>query len=750
MNLDVDFTLPALVLSLVWFVGLAALAFRRREAQTDEAEWLAVYAACAALWNFVQAGVRIGWLAEPWSAAARLPLYAALVQAGLLLQLTRAFLRQPGMGWGWWATLAGWLAASLVLELNPFAWPEPLLSVAGAPVARGLAIRALLIAGWGLLIGVGAWLTLEALRRTQQPLRRNRLSYWAPVLVLTALGDAFFFANRNVVAAGFFLLGTTVAGYATLTHDLPDVRQAARISLAYLFTTLAMAAAYGLSFAVAQAALRSASELSLVVAATAIALAVGALFAPVLRLMRSLVNRLITRADYDPARMVREYSSGISNILDIGQLARVALGIIREGFGARHGRLFLVDRKRDAAGDYYSLRSVGDPGPETVAGALAADSPVAEFLSKEYRPLLQYDVDMLTRFRAVAPTERAWLDELGVDVYVPIYSKGTWIGLFALGAKVSGDRYYEQDFNLLSTLADQTTVALENARLVDNLVTLNRTLREAYGALDQANQRLEHLDRAKSDFIAVLSHELRTPMGILLGYSQMLADDPDFKGRPGHQTIIDGLGKGASRLQEIIETMLDMAMIDNRTMKLYHKPVPMLPMLQAVSTQFMTALQQRRLSLTLDESLLRLPKIEADTETLGKVFYHLLINAIKYTPDGGQITVSGQLLPEGHPRLAAGGVELVVADTGIGIDPRFQDLIFQKFYQTGEVALHSSGKTKFKGGGPGLGLAIARGIVEAHGGQIWVESPGYDEVRCPGSSFHVALPLRQPAPVNLG
>lgn len=87
---------------------------------------------------------------------------------------------------------------------------------------------------------------------------------------------------------------------------------------------------------------------------------------------------------------------------------------------------------------------------------------------------------------------------------------------------------------------------------------------------------------------------------------------------------------------------------------------------------------------------------------------------------------------------------MVVSDTGIGIDPRYQDLIFTKFYQTGEVALHSSGKTKFKGGGPGLGLAIARGIVQAHGGQIWVESPGYDEVKCPGSHFHVALPLHQP------
>ena len=86
-------------------------------------------------------------------------------------------------------------------------------------------------------------------------------------------------------------------------------------------------------------------------------------------------------------------------------------------------------------------------------------------------------------------------------------------------------------------------------------------------------------------------------------------------------------------------------------------------------------------------------------------------------------------------------VEISVRDTGIGISTENQEVVFEKFYQTGEVLMHSSGKTKFKGGGPGLGLAIARGIVDAHGGKIWLASPGYDEKACPGTTVYIRLPV---------
>jgi len=159
--------------------------------------------------------------------------------------------------------------------------------------------------------------------------------------------------------------------------------------------------------------------------------------------------------------------------------------------------------------------------------------------------------------------------------------------------------------------------------------------------------------------------------------------------------------------------------------------------MRRIQADFEEAAAERQLTIQL-ENLEDLPHVKADPTMLVKVYQNLVGNAIKYTPDGGMITISGQAVSDSELGEC---VEMLVHDTGIGIDPEYHELIFEKFFQTGTVALHSSGETKFKGGGPGLGLAIVRGIIQAHNGRIWIESPGYDEQNCPGSTFHILLPV---------
>lgn len=273
--------------------------------------------------------------------------------------------------------------------------------------------------------------------------------------------------------------------------------------------------------------------------------------------------------------------------------------------------------------------------------------------------------------------------------------------------------------------------------LASTFDTMTDHLQQRTLELEKTNRILEQMNEAKMRFIHVAAHELRTPLTLVQGYSQMI--ELKSKGNEDLTKYSSGIREGYSRMVEVIDNMLDVSRIDTNQLEMLLSEIEFQPVIEKVNTVFQAALQERNISLT-TTGLAELPTLCADKDLLYKVFYHVIGNAIKYTPDGGSITVSGRRI-EGYTR---GEIEIAVRDTGIGIAPENQELVFEKFYQTGEVLLHSSGKTKFKGGGPGLGLAIARGIVNAHRGRIWLESPGYDEKTFPGTTVFVRLPVDGP------
>ncbi|MCQ3978780.1 MAG: hypothetical protein DPW09_35605 [Anaerolineae bacterium] len=351
------------------------------------------------------------------------------------------------------------------------------------------------------------------------------------------------------------------------------------------------------------------------------------------------------------------------------------------------------------------------------------------------QPLVIPDVLQRPDWQHVAnlPPARAWLG-------VPLTRFDQVIGMLSL-ARETPNAFSADEIKSAVTFAGQAAFVLENARLYDKIVRftqeLEQMVRERTIAFQEAYDQLERLDRTKSDFIRIAAHELRTPLTVMRGYSKMLLNDAAIAENPHWLELVKGIHTGAIRLQEIVTSMLDITKIDSRVLELYPEPLYLPSVIELTAQTFSEPLAERRQTLTMAD-MSKLPSIMADPDALQKVFYHLIANAIKYTPDGGKITITGRCL-NGDSEA----IEIVVSDTGIGIDPAAQELIFTKFYQTGELALHSTGKTIFKGAGPGLGLTIARGIVEAHHGKIWVESQGHNEETMPGSHFHVVLPLRQ-------
>ncbi len=253
--------------------------------------------------------------------------------------------------------------------------------------------------------------------------------------------------------------------------------------------------------------------------------------------------------------------------------------------------------------------------------------------------------------------------------------------------------------------------------------------------LEDTRSTLETLEQSKSDFIAVAAHELKTPLTLVEGYTAMLRENLEPSVEPNAGIMIDGILNGARRLRAIIDDMIDVSLIDNRLLLIHQQPVWINRLFQALEAEFNQVMSGRNQKLLINDFPGAGEVIYGDPERLLQVFRNVMLNAIKFTPDHGHIWITGRQLP--------GFIEVEIRDDGIGIDVEDQNVIFQKFSRLGNSALHSSGKTKFKGGGPGLGLHIAKGIIEAHGGAIWVESPGYDEIKRPGSTFHILIPAVQ-------
>lgn len=667
--------------------------------------------------------------------------YAALILSVVMLLVVSIFLRRQG--WPW-LVVAGVLVVLLFLAAqNVFGLPTTIWTNGSWSLPRDDLPFYLILLGWVIFLVSAMAAVRAAHRHSKQPLYRNRLTYWLPFFLLIVLNDVFIFVKTPIPGNPLRLASAWLMAYVVMTHNMPDARQIVRRFVIYVITTLLIVAFYIAGFTLSQSLFQAAPSFNPLLVGALIALLLATLFTPLLSLVRRWVDSWLHLEQFDTSRSLQEYGESISNILEMQRLASVAVGLIIETLGITRGFLFLVDQDtgQDERKTHF-LRAVRSPGERQIKPCILPESsPIAQYLTREQRPLLQYDLDLLPAFRSVTRPERDWFNATQSEVYVPIFAKRRWIGLLAFGPKLSSNRYTEQDLVTLSALANQTAVALENARLVENLVRLNQELRQAYHSLDKANRDLERIDRTKSDFISIASHELRTPLTVMRGYTEMLMEDTSLN--PEIKMMIKGLHDGTMRLHEIMDSMFDIAQIDARMLQLNLQPVDVADLVREVCFGLSKQFTERKQSLTMD--LPALPKLKADPNTLHKVFFHLVTNAVKYTPNEGKITITGQALQPGSKESPEGGVQITVCDTGVGVAPEYRELIFTKFYQPGELGKHSTSKSRFKGGGAGLGLALAKGIVEAHGGRIWVQSPGYDEVHFPGSKFHVLLPSHKPA-----
>src|SRR5215208_3135251 len=358
--------------------------------------------------------------------------------------------------------------------------------------------------------------------------------------------------------------------------------------------------------------------------------------------------------------------------------------------------------------------------------------------------------DQLARFfdlldQSITTGDPAWMDSILIywaksstetDLEEEPYQISFLINrMIALTIQVSRETLTKQQaLDLLAAVIPIYTYGLEVVARYE----METRVAHISSEMEKVQKRMERVDKSKSAFISVAAHELKTPLTLIEGYASMMSDLMQQGKATNLDSLLAGMNTGIDRLRAIVDDMIDVSMIDNNLLQLNFQPMQISQMVDALCLEVETTVQARKLTMEIKDFEGNKEWIYIDPVRVMQALRNVINNAIKYTPDGGTIAINGRTLP--------GFIEVTVRDTGIGISAEDQAVIFEKFGQLGRVDLHSSGKTKFKGGGPGLGLPIARGILESHGGSIWVESVGYDEKENPGSTFHIMIPARTESP----
>ena len=243
--------------------------------------------------------------------------------------------------------------------------------------------------------------------------------------------------------------------------------------------------------------------------------------------------------------------------------------------------------------------------------------------------------------------------------------------------------------------------------------------------LQEKNKQLEIANDLKKAFIKVASHELRTPLTIILGLSDLGRNTP---GVPAPVAgWLERIYAGSIRLNDRVDLMIKLLLADRFERTLTRKPVALAGLLHAVAAEIATFIEQRRQKLIV-EAPTDLGTIAVEEDKIRDSVFQLLVNAIKFTPDGGTIRLAAR-------RLAGGGAEIQVSDTGVGIDPASLGRVFDPFFTRFDVSRHSSGVCEFDRRGLGLGLSVVKAFIEMHGGRVEVKSQLNQ-----GSTFTITLP----------
>ena len=632
-------------------------------------------------------------------------------------------LRTTGKSWALWAMLSGAFILPFISDL--FGLP-PSFNLFGLSVPRFAFASFIALIGTSLISAHTIRLTLRAFGSANQPSHKNRYLYWIFALGIFILGYISVIFNQVATGIGLCLIGYLILVYVVISTNPKDLIHMGAQSLRFAVVSLLTVGAYTAGFLFLEAVLSQLNVAQPVLTALLLAAVFVLVVNPLVTWTAQKINNIVFGQGYSLSSIVRDYSQSIGNVVDLRLLKQLSLSLISKVIDINHGNLYLVDEVKDNGSTFFRLLPIpsGDSSDEAVIeGRLSASNPVVQHFNQLKRPLLQYELDFSSTYKGLLPAEREWLSLQNAEVFVPILTKSGWIGLFVLGAKLSGEKCTSDDLLLLSTLADQTAVALENARLFSNLSVVNRELQLAKVDLEMAYQQLREIDDLKSSFIRVVTHEMRTPLANMAFSLQLLRMYRPQEWSSDQIEHVEQLESNLSVTRMMVDNLISFAAFLNRQVELNLEFLDF----KTLTSEAMIPIKKVADAKGVDLRIYFVGDffpIRADRKLLSDAIYQLIQNAVKFTPQGGKVWVTCW--------TATDLLYFDVRDTGVGVPRDKLKLLWEGFSQASDPILRGQE-------GLGLGLALVRFIVAAHGGKVWVESAQGE-----GSTFGFRIPVAGP------